>query len=187
MPSKGVETYSYIAIPTCTVRFSVPGGSVIHNYEHNFSSTHLEVESKHIPGLQNFTGRFSFEVFNGEHLVTSQWFDINSFTGKLEGGSMISSQDQLSIVNDDVIISYGFYAAGHGIAGLTNKNQCYVTIVSRSIHSTWMTNVVPPGSDAEQKPFSRFVLAAPHDDGMNSMKTWSVVRKPMVGTRYINY
>ena len=35
-----------------------------------------------------------------------------------------------------------------------------------------MTSVCSPGSEAEQKPFSRFVLAAPPDDGMNSMATW---------------
>jgi hypothetical protein len=172
MPSKGIEVYSYITIPTYTVRFDVPGGNVVRNGADNFTSAHLEVESKDIPGLQNFTGRFSFEVFNGEVLVTSQWVDINSFTGKLEKGTMLSSEDQKSIIADDSIISYGFYAAGHGEFGLTNKNQCYVTIVSNSAHSNWMTTIVPPGSEAEQRPFSRFVLAAPHDDGMNNMKTW---------------
>jgi hypothetical protein len=172
MPSKGVETYSYIAVPNYTVRFSVPGRSVTHTNADNFSLTHLEVESKDIPGLNHFTGRFSFEVFNGERSLTSQWMDINSFTGEIKGGTMLSSQDQLSIVVDDAIISYGFYAAGHGEFGLTNKSQCYVTIVSKSVHENWMATVVPPGSEMELLPFSRFVLAAPHDDGMNSMKTW---------------
>jgi hypothetical protein len=61
---------------------------------------------------------------------------------------------------------------GHGNVGLTNHNQCYITLISKSTHSTWMGRVVPAGSEAEQLPFSRFVLAAPHDDGMNSMLTW---------------
>ncbi len=64
---------------------------------------------------------------------------------------------------------------GHGDVGLTNHNQCYVTLISKSLHSTWMGRVVPANSQAEQRPFSRFVLAAPHDDGMNSMTTCEAV------------
>ena len=38
-----------------------------------------------------------------------------------------------------------------------------------------MGTVVPPGSSQEQHPFSRFVLAAPHDNGMNSMQSADAV------------
>ena len=174
MPSKGVEVYSYITLPNITVCFSVPGGTITRTPNDNFTSTHLEVESKDIPGYTHFTGRFSFQVFDGDQELESvrQWNDINTLTGKLEDGTMMSSKDQKSIIVNDAIVSYGFYQAGHGEAGLTNRDQCYVTVVSLSAHRTWMTAVCPPGSEAEQKPFSRFTLAAPHDDGMNSMTTW---------------
>ena len=35
--------------------------------------------------------------------------------------------------------------------------------------------VAPEGSNEATKPFSRFVLAAPHDDGMNSMQSSDTV------------
>ena len=38
-----------------------------------------------------------------------------------------------------------------------------------------MGTVAPPGSSQAQQPFSRFVLAAPHDNGMNSMQSADVV------------
>lgn len=176
MPSKGIEVYSYITLPNYSVKFSVPGGSITRTGHDNFTSNHLEVESKDIPGVAHFTGRFSFQVFteSGEE-IANQWNDINTFDGKLEGGTMMSSKDQQSIVQGDAIITYGFYQAGHGEAGLTNLCQCYVTVVSLFTHRTWMTTVCPPASEAEQKPFSRFVLPAPHDDGMNSMATCEAV------------
>ena len=176
MPSKGIEVYSYITLPNYRVNFSVPGGSITRTEDDNFTSYHLEVESKDIPGLAHFTGRFQFQVLSdtGEE-ITTQWNDINTLSGKLEGGTMMSSKDQQSILNGDALVTYGFYHAGHGEVGLTNLCQCYVTVVSLSAHRTWMTTICPPGSEAEQKPFSRFVLPAPHDDGMNSMSTCEAV------------
>ena len=38
-----------------------------------------------------------------------------------------------------------------------------------------MGAVAPPGSSQAQQPFSRFVLAAPHDNGMNSMQSADAV------------
>ena len=73
-----------------------------------------------------------------------------------------------------MIITYGFYDAGHGEAGLPNHDQCYVTVCSTD-NKTWMGNVVPPGSPQQQFSFSRFVLAAPHDNGMNSMQSADAV------------
>ena len=35
--------------------------------------------------------------------------------------------------------------------------------------------VAPPGSSQAQQPISRFVLAAPHDNGMNSMQSADAV------------
>jgi len=38
-----------------------------------------------------------------------------------------------------------------------------------------MGSVAPPGSPEATKPFSRFVVAAPHDDGMNSMQSTDTI------------
>lgn len=38
-----------------------------------------------------------------------------------------------------------------------------------------MGMVAPAGSREASKPFSRFVVAAPHDDGMNSMQSTDTV------------
>ena len=38
-----------------------------------------------------------------------------------------------------------------------------------------MGSIAPPGSPEAAKPFSRFVVAAPHDDGMNSMQSTDTV------------
>ena len=77
-------------------------------------------------------------------------------------------------MTESVIITYGFYDAGHGEVGLPNRDQCYVTVCSINNRS-WMGTIVPPGSSQEQHPFSHFVLAAPHDNGMNSMQSADAV------------
>ena len=77
-------------------------------------------------------------------------------------------------MTESVIITYGFYDAGHGEVGLPNHDQCYVTVCSTD-NKFWMGSIVPPGSPQEQLRFSRFVLAAPHDHGMNSMQSADAV------------
>ena len=69
-----------------------------------------------------------------------------------------------------MIITYGFYDAGPGEVGLPSQDQCYVTVCSTD-NRYWMGTIAPPGSPQKQHPFSRFVLAAPHDNGMNSMQS----------------
>jgi hypothetical protein len=86
---------------------------------------------------------------------------------------MLATQHFSPIQLDTAIITYGFYDAGHGEAELTNRDQCYVTICPN--HSGWMGAVAPPGSREAQHPFSRFVLAAPHDDGMCTMQSADAV------------
>lgn len=170
MPSKSITVYSYISVEGYEVEFTAPKNSVQNTAADNFTSKDLEVESSKIEGLSHYTGRFEWKAFdpNGS-IVGSKYNDINSLTGNLEGGSMISTAEFAPIVTDAVIITFGFYDAGHGEAGLTNHDQCYVTICSTS-NKAWMGAVAPPGSPQAQHPFSRFVLAAPHDNGMNSMQ-----------------
>lgn len=174
MPSKGIDVYSYIgeAVDGFEISFSVPGEQISRKNEDNFTSYHLEVDKKNLLGLTDFTGRFEWKALCDGEEVFGRYEDINTLTGNLHGGNMAATHIQQSIIAKGVVISYGFYDAGHGIAGLTSHDQCYVTIVSLDRHRAWMSQLVPPGSEAEQKPFSRFALVAPHDDGMNSMETW---------------
>jgi hypothetical protein len=180
MPSKGVTVYSYISVDGYEVEFAVPKQAVLNTSADNFTAKHLEVESSNLEGLRNYTGRFQWSVLYNGREVASAFNNINSLTGNLAGGIMTSTAHFTPIVRDDAIITYGFYDAGHGEAGLTNCDQCYVTICSLS-NRQWMGNLAPPGSPEAQKPFSRFVLAAPHDNGMNSMQSADAVLQAIDG------
>ncbi|MCJ1246689.1 hypothetical protein MMC30_003898 [Trapelia coarctata] len=105
--------------------------------------------------------------------IANRYNDINSLTGNLEGGNMKTTMETQLILTGDVVISFGFYDAGSGRVGLTNKDQCYVTVTKNQ--STWMGSLASQNSPAAQKPFSRFVLAAPHDDGMNTKQNADAV------------
>ncbi|PYH88608.1 PLC-like phosphodiesterase [Aspergillus ellipticus CBS 707.79] len=174
MPSKGVSVYSYVGVSGYSVGFTVPAQHVLRDVTHNFTSHQLEIESANIEGLDNFAGRFEWTVFRYGEPVASAHNNVSSLTGKVEGGTMVATQDFHPVLTEDAIITYGFYAAGHGEVGLPNRHQCYVTICSRE-NGAWMGAVAPPGSPQAQRPFSRLVLAAPHDNGMNSMTTCEAV------------
>ncbi|KAF9429845.1 hypothetical protein BGZ94_009241 [Podila epigama] len=174
MPSKGIDVYSYISVPGYQVEFTVPGSRVIHTSADNFTAKHLEVDSSNVPGRFHYIGRFKWRIlFKGE-VVDSAYNDINSLTGKVVAGNMTSTVEFLPIVTEDAIVTYGFYVAGHGKFGLTKRHQCYVTICSKD-NAQWMGAVAPPGSSAALNPFSSFVLAAPHDNGMNGMTTCEAI------------
>lgn len=68
-----------------------------------------------------------------------------------------------------MIVAYGFYDAGPGLAALPKQHQCYVTATPN--YENWMRDTIPPGSDVANKPFNRMVLPSAHDIGMNSMST----------------
>ena len=90
-------------------------------------------------------------------------------TGNLEGGTMNIMSQQTSIINGDVIVCYSFYDAGSGVAGLPNAHQCNVTVTTNN--SNWMGKVAAPGSHQASQKFSKLVIPAAHDIGMNSMQT----------------
>ena len=87
---------------------------------------------------------------------------------------MRATADFSPIITPEVITTYGFYDAGHGEAGLTNHDQCYVGVCSVA-NKAWMGAVAPVGSPQADLPFSKFVLAAPHDNGMNGMQSADAV------------
>ncbi len=169
MPSKGIQIYSYIGVRGCEIEFSVPGQTLTRNQFRVFSDDHLEVDKDKIKkGPFNFWGTFSFTVKRNGNQISQESVEINALTGNLGGGSMKSMANQGSLVTNDVIIAYGFYDAGSGVAGLPKSDQCYVTISPN--YSGWQEQLAPSGSPQASKPFKKLFLPAAHDIGMNSMQ-----------------
>lgn len=127
MPSKGISVYSYTSLADIAIEFTVPKGRIVNTSANNFSCNDLEVESKNIPGETVFTGQFKWSVLQNGIEIASAYNNINSLSGRLEGGTMTKTEGCLSIVKDDLIITYGFYDAGVGLVGLPNKDQCWVS------------------------------------------------------------
>ncbi|KAK4167185.1 PLC-like phosphodiesterase [Cladorrhinum sp. PSN259] len=173
MPSKGVQIYTYIAVEGCSIELSVPKRTINVNELNRFWTGSMEVESRNIDSFFNKKGRFTFKVFRHGNLITEQWVDVNAITGNASGGTMESIAETPSIFHDNLIISYGLYEAGQGPQPLPNQHQCYITISPN--YSNWIGDVAPPESDHENKPFSRLVLPAAHDVGMNSMESPSAL------------
>jgi hypothetical protein len=168
MPSKGILCFSYLTIPGTSIEFSVPKNSVIKTDLQQYQTTHLEIESSALPRFK-FTGRFQFTVRRDGRELTTQWVDVNSATGKLGDGTLKNMDDTPSVFVEDVVICYGFYDAGPGVAGLPKQHLCYVT-VTRNL-SDWMRDALPQDQDISSRKFNRMVLPAAHDIGMNTMAT----------------
>ncbi|KUJ07193.1 PLC-like phosphodiesterase [Mollisia scopiformis] len=173
MPSKGVQCYSYIAIPGCEIQFSVPGKDIIKNQSKTFGNDHLEVDKKNIKGAFDFVGTFSFKVLHDGNQIASESVNINVLSGNLEAGTLKTMENQQSVSSNGIIVAYGFYDAGQGVAGLPSSDQCYVTVTPD--YSGWMGQVAPQGSGEAGQPFSKLFLPAAHDIGMNSMQNADAV------------
>jgi hypothetical protein len=169
MPSKGIQVYSYNSVPSCQIEFSVPKQTISLSNQKEFTTNHLEVDKKNLPGFFNFSGIFRFRVTKDGAEVINRWVQINTLTGNLEGGNMRDMTDQTSVIANDVIVTYLFYDSdNYGTAGLPKYDQCYVTVTPN--YSQWMSTVAVQGSPYASKPFTSFVLPAAHDIGMNSMQ-----------------
>lgn len=168
MPSKGIICYSYIAVDGVEIEFSVPKNSITKRDQRQFGCDHLEVESSNL-GHFKITGRFEFSVRRDGRELAKQWVDVNSMTGGLSDGTMKTMDQTPAIFTEDLIVAYGFYDAGPGLAALPKQHQCYVTVTRN--YANWMRDTIPPGSDIANKPFNRMVLPSSHDIGMNSMST----------------
>lgn len=177
MPSKGVQAYTYIAAPGCSIELSVPGQTVVKNDLHQLWNGDLEVESKNIDSFFNKTGRFTFKVLHNGNVLTEQYVEVNAITGSADKGTMVSIADthSVSIRDPDIIISYGFYEAGQGHGLLPGRHQCYITVTPN--YRNWMGRVAPPGSPQKDRPFRKLVLPAAHDVGMNSMQNCAAILK----------
>jgi hypothetical protein len=82
---------------------------------------------------------------------------------------MMNMDQTPSIFANDLIIAYGFYDAGPGLAQLPKQHQCYVTVTKN--YENWMRDVIPQGSDKANRPFHKMVLPSAHDIGMNNMSS----------------
>lgn len=177
MPSKGVQTYTYIAVPGCSVELSVPGQTIVKHELHQFWNGDLEIESSKIDSFFNKTGRFVFKVLHEGRLITEQWVEVNAITGGIGEGTMTTIANTHSVVHPDpsVIVSFGFYEAGQGHDILPNRHQCYITVTPN--YSDWLGRLAPIGSPQRDQPFRKLVLPAAHDVGMNSMQNCATILK----------
>ncbi|TVY83709.1 hypothetical protein LSUE1_G002575 [Lachnellula suecica] len=169
MPSKGIHCYSYVAVAGCQIEFSVPKQTICKDQLHIFGNDHLEIDKHNIEGAFNFSGAFSFKVTQNGNQIAFESIEVNVVTGNLEGGNLRSMENQRSVVTNDVIVTYGFYDAGPGVAGLPKTDRVWVTVTPN--FSGWMGQIAPPGSAQASKPFSKMFLPAAHDIGMNSMQS----------------
>ena len=182
MPSKGVQVYTYIAVEGISIEISVPKQTETRTQLNQFTVGNFEVETRNITSFFDKKGRFTFKVFkNGNNLLTEQWIEVNAITGNASGGTMdtIASTPAIVLPNDNLIITYGFYEAGPGHDLLPSRHQCYIAVSPN--YTDWMGKLAPPNSPAESKPFSRLVLPAAHDVGMNSMQSSELVLKKIGG------
>ena len=60
--------------------------------------------------------------------LTHQWVNINILTGDLGDRTINTLPQTPSVLAKHTAITYDFYQAGPGKAGLPNQCQCYVTV-----------------------------------------------------------
>ena len=168
-----IMVYAYITVLGYLVEFSVPKRNALKWELNAWSIDVMQLKDENIPSDSNHKGNFSFTVYKDGQIVTHQWVEINVLTDMLGNGTMTSPQYTPSIFVEGIVITYGFYTFGAGIAGLPRSSQCYVTVTANC--SDWMGEAAPVGSFQAGKPFSRFVLPSAHNVGMNDTQHTDIV------------
>jgi hypothetical protein len=169
MPSKGIQCYSYNSVSDCQIEFSVPGKILTKTSLKQWTNDHLEVDKTNIPGPFNFNGVFRCRVIQQATELFNKYVEINVLTGNLQSGNMKDMLDQTSVLANGVSISFTFYdAPNKSVAGLPTSDQFYVSVTGDN--SNWMGVVAPPHSPVAAQPFTRLILPAAHDIGMNSLQ-----------------
>ncbi|KAK3329954.1 PLC-like phosphodiesterase [Apodospora peruviana] len=180
MPSKGVQVFTYIGVAGVSIELSVPKQTEVRNQVNQFWNGNFEVDAKNIDSFFNKTGRFTFKVKQNGNLITEQWIDVNAITGNASGGTMDSIASTPAVITGNgIIVTYGFYESGPGHNLLPSRHQCYIAVTPN--YTDWMGKLAPPGSPQENKPFTRLVLPAAHDVGMNSMQSSELVLRKLGG------
>jgi hypothetical protein len=174
MSSKGVDYYGYLG-DKFGCGFLVPAYGGRENMSYGFAGAPLKMQtgSAEIDSadVQNFVGRFQWSI-GGPGIDSSQsWYaDINCVTGNLDGFSnnvgvmmQLTSTCSPPGAAQPWALSMGFYDAGTGSGGLTNRDQCYVYLTQG--RSTWMGDLVKATPALSKQPFSVFALPGAHDAG----------------------
>ncbi len=108
MPSKGVDYYSYIALPGTSIKFTGPKVGSTTTSANNFAKNHLEIDSSNLP-ITTFTGPFEWDINVNNTVVYSRKQDISSLTGNLEdGGPFQNMMNTPTVVTSNFVITYGF-------------------------------------------------------------------------------
>jgi len=94
MPSKGVQIYSYIAVPGAQIELSVPGQTITRDEQRVFHQDRLEIDKRNLQGTFNFTGTFQFRVIHNGQEIAKESVDVNTMTGGLESGKNYGSDVQ---------------------------------------------------------------------------------------------
>ncbi|GLY61085.1 hypothetical protein Pcaca05_19420 [Pectobacterium carotovorum subsp. carotovorum] len=170
MPSKGVDFSVYINGTTVNLLASkYDAGSKKPSFRKEFFSSDLfqfnqfEVNTD-LPF--NVTGTFEWVI--GSAPPFHRKVEINGLTGNMSG----DFEDMMktpSIINKTTAISYGFYDAGSGSGGLTNRDQNYVYITPNM--SNWMGDAAKKNPNLKSSPFYNFALAGSHDAGSFDLKS----------------
>ncbi|KAJ2898501.1 hypothetical protein MKZ38_003851 [Zalerion maritima] len=161
------------------IDLSVPKEEIKRRDQKRFQAHNLEVDLKNLGWgvLKGGTGRFKFKVKHNGKTLTEQFLDVDPISGDVRSKSSMDDtmNETKSILDKELVVSYGAYEAGTGTAGLPNRHQVYVAVTQN--WSAWQGLVAPDGSAAAKKPFHRLVLPCPHDVGMNSMDTINAILK----------
>ncbi|KAH8602677.1 hypothetical protein B0O99DRAFT_647547 [Bisporella sp. PMI_857] len=186
MPSKGIDVYSYIAVPGGQIDFSVPGTNLVKNELREFRKDHLEVDKNNIKGAFNFSGAFSFRVTHNGNQITQQSVEINALTGGLGESTMASMENQISIIINDVVVCYGFYDSGPGVAGLPtahdigmNSMQSSNAVLLSTALVDVLTSINPVFSKIQMAPAIVSGLAITQKDTLASILS--------IGARYFEF
>ena len=107
MPSKGVDYYSYIALPGTSITFSGPKVGSTHNSTNIFMKSHLEIDSANLPS-GTFVGTFEWDVDVNGTTILSREQGINWLTGDLDTGNFTMMMDTPEVVGPNYTITYGF-------------------------------------------------------------------------------
>jgi hypothetical protein len=146
--TKGIRAFSWISAEGYTVTFSVPGdgNTIVKNQLKSWSNDPLVLSSANIDG---YTGPFKFEVKDPHgNSILSKTNQISTFTGNLQDGSDMTNQTDLqSFVSPYVVITFGFYDAGSGVAGLPGDDQCWVTVTRKFSPPPLLHPIFPPHTD----------------------------------------
>lgn len=181
--SKGVNYYSYVnnaGLPgPVSISFTGPKVGSTTSSANNFQANNLQIDSSNIPGPFNYTGPFTWSALLGSVTLASQTNNISSWSGNLDGGTMLDQMNSPPIFSreNNTLVCYGFFDSGSGGSGLTNQDQSWVYCTR--ILTTWMGELVSANPSLGKAPFYTFALPGAHDSGMNTTNTFdSILRGP---------